>query len=190
LPDRDTWPLDVSSDGRWILYGVGDIDGNKPHGALWVTALAGNGTPEMLIAEADDVFSAQFSPDGKWIAFDATVSGHAEVYVSPRPAPGERVSARWQLSSAGGRRPRWRGDGREIFYTRPDGMVIAASVDGSGSDFRISAEVPLFPAFQRLDVQTMDVTSDGQGFIINTLGGDEAEPLAVITNWTQTLKQP
>ena len=64
---------------------------------------------------------------------------------------------------------------------------MAASVDGSGADFRTSGEVALFPAFQRLDVQTMDVTADGQAFIINTLGGDEAEPLAVVFNWAQTL---
>ena len=187
LPDRDAWPLDVSSDGRWMLYGVGDITGNKPHGALWMTALSGDAKPEMLIPEADDVFSSQFSADVKWIAFDATVSGHAEVYVSPRPAPGEGLSARWQVSSAGGQRPRWRGDGRELFYTRPDGIVMAASVAASGSDFRTLGETTLFPAFQRLDVQTFDVTADGQSFIINTLGGDEAEPLAVITNWTHTL---
>jgi hypothetical protein len=109
------------------------------------------------------------------------------VYVSPRPAPGEGLSARWQISSAGGLRPRWRGDSRELFYMRPDGMIMAASVVAGASDFHVAGETPLFQAFQRYDVQTMDVTADGQSFIINTLGGDEAEPLAVVTNWMQTI---
>jgi hypothetical protein len=64
---------------------------------------------------------------------------------------------------------------------------MAVAVDGTGSEFRVTGETPLFQAFTRYDVQTMDVSADGQSFIINTLGGDEAEPLAVITNWTQTL---
>ena len=142
----------------------------------------------MLLPATEGVFSAQFSPDGKWVLFDATVSGRSEVYVSPRPAPGEGLSARWQISRAGGQRVRWRGDSRELYYMRQDGMLMAVSVDGTGNEFRVTGESPLFQAFTRYDVQTMDVSADGQSFIINTLGGDEAEPLAVVTNWVQTLQ--
>jgi Tol biopolymer transport system component len=184
---HDVWPLDVSADGRWMLYGVGRATGNRPVGALWIRSLVDATPARTLVPESENFFGAQFSPNGKWIAFDAQVSGHAEVYVSPMPVPGEGLSARWQVSGAGGTRPRWRGDSRELYYNRFDGMIMAVSVDGSGSDFHSAGETPVFQAFQRTDGQTMDVSADGQSFFVNTLGGDEAEPLAVVTNWMQTL---
>jgi Tol biopolymer transport system component len=187
-PTHDTWPLDVSAGGRWMLYGLGQANGNRALGALWIRSLSGDADARMLVPDSERFFGAQFSPDGKWIAFDTEVSGRDEVYVSPMPAPGQGFSARVQVSNAGGMRPRWRGDSRELFYGRPDGMVMAAEVSATGADFHVGSETPLFRAFQRVDVQTMDVSADGQSFIINTIGGDEAEPLAVVTNWLQTLQ--
>ncbi|HEX6791221.1 MAG TPA: protein kinase [Candidatus Krumholzibacteria bacterium] len=186
---KDVWPLDVSSDGRWLLHGVGAVAGNRAFGALWIRSLTGAGPPQMLIPEALGFFSAQFSGDGKWIAYDTEESGRSEVYVSPMPLPGQGFSARWQVSTSGGMRPRWRGDSRELYYGRPDGMIVAVAVDGTGNEFRVGNETALFQAFQRVDVQTMDVSDDGQSFFVNTLGGDEAEPLAVVTNWVQTLRR-
>src|SRR5262249_6142488 len=174
--------------GRWLLYGLGQAKGNRAFGSLWLRSLTGDANAHMLLPESENFFSAQFSPDMKWIAYDAETSGHAEVYVSPMPAPGEGFSARSQISTAGGTRPRWRGDSREIYYDRPDGMIVAVAVDGSSKDFHVGSETALFQAFQRVDFQTYDVSADGQSFIINTLGGDEAEPLAVVTNWMQTLQ--
>ena len=91
---HDLWPLDVSGDGRWLLYGVGKANGNRPLGALWIRSRADAAPAHMLVPDAENFFSARFSPDGKWIAFDAEGSGRAEVYVSPMPpAPsGERTS--------------------------------------------------------------------------------------------------
>ena len=186
--EGDMWPLDVTSDGRWLLHGVGSISGNKAIGSLWIKALGSDSASQMLLPKSEGFFSAQFSFDTKWIAFDATVSGRSEVYISPRPAAGEAFSARWQISKSGGQRPRWRGDGRELYYQRPDGMIVAVGIDASGGEIHTGPETPLFQAFQRMDVQTMDVSADGQTFFINTLGGDDAEPLAVVTNWLQTLR--
>jgi Tol biopolymer transport system component len=185
-PEHDVWPMSVSPDGRWLLCGSGTASGT-PHGSLWMRPMMGDGAPRMLIPEADNVLGARFSPDGKWIAFSASVSGRFEVYVSPFPAGGDGLSARWQVSGNGGDRARWRGDGKELCYVRPDGMIMAVSVDGSGTEFRIAGEKPLFQVFQRIITQTIDVTADGEHFVINTLGGDEVEPLAVVTNWVQSL---
>jgi len=187
-PQHDVWPLDVSADGRWLLYGVGQATGNRPRGALWMRSLVDATSAHMLLPASEDFFGAQFSPDGKWIAFDAQVSGHAEVYVSPMPSPGEGLSTRWQVSQGGGTRPRWRGDSHELYYNRFDGMIMAVAVNSAGNEFHAGLETALFQAFQRVDGQTMDVIADGQSFIINTLGGDDAEPLAVVTNWLQTLR--
>jgi len=184
---QDVWPLDVSTDGHWLLYGVGQAGGTRAFGALWIRSLVDQTPPRMLVPESEGFFSARFSPDGRWIAFDASISGHAEVYVSPVPAPGAGLSARWQVSTGGGTRPRWRGDARELFYDRPDGMIMAVSVSTTGSEFHTTGETPLFSAFQRADVQTLEVSPDGRTFVVNTLGGDNAEPLAIVTNWTRTL---
>jgi hypothetical protein len=66
-------------------------------------------------------------------------------------------------------------------------MIMAVSVNVTGNEFHAAGETALFQAFQRVDGQTMEAGPDGQSFIVNTLGGEQAEPLAVVTNWTQTL---
>ena len=134
-PANDVWPVDASSDGRWLLFGKGTASGTA-RGSLWITSLSGNAAPRLLVAESDNFQGAQFSRDGRWLAFAATVSGRAEVYVSPLPVEGEGLQARWQVSGSGGDRPRWRADGRELYYVRPDGMIMAASVDGAGAEFQ------------------------------------------------------
>jgi Tol biopolymer transport system component len=188
-PEHDVWPFSVSSDGKWMLYGNGVASGT-PHGSLWIRPMQGNAPPRMLIPEAEQFSGARFSPDARWITFSASVSGRSEVYVSPVPSSDGGLSARWQVSGNGGDRPRWRGDGKELYYVRPDGMVMAATVDGGGNDFRVIGEMPLFQVFQRIITQTIEPTADGQYFVINTLGADEAEPLAIVTHWLQSLPQP
>jgi hypothetical protein len=152
-----------------------------------MTSLTGNAPPRLLVPETDEFQGAQFSRDGKWLAFSANVSGRTEVYVSPVPSGDEALQARWQVSGKGGDRPRWRADSRELFYVRADGMIMAVTVDGTGVEFRVVGEKALFQVFQRILLQTICVTGDGERFVVNTLGGDEDEPLAVVTNWLQTL---
>ena len=67
-------------------------------------------------------------------------SGKDEVYVAPFPGPG----GKWQISTAGGTFPRWRRDGTEIFYLAPDNKMMAAAVNGKGSNFEVGAVKPLF----------------------------------------------
>lgn len=185
-PIDDVWPIAASPDGKWLAYGKGVASGT-PTGSLWLTPLAGGGASHLLIPETDGFQGARFSTDGKWIAFSANVSGRSEVYVSPLSTDVDGLSARWQISGSGGDRPRWRGDGRELYYIRPDGMVMAVTVDGSSSDFRALGETALFQAFQRILVATFDATADGEHFVINTLGGEEGESLAVVTHWLASL---
>ena len=71
----------------------------------------------MVTDFAGDETEGQFSPDGKWVAFVATVSGRAEVYVQAFP---DSSSGRTQVSTAGGSQVRWSADGRELYYLAPD----------------------------------------------------------------------
>jgi eukaryotic-like serine/threonine-protein kinase len=185
-PKEDVWPVATSADGVWMAYGKGVASGT-PHGELWMAPVVGNGPPRRLIPASDGFEGASFSPDAKWLAFAATVSGRSEVYVSPLPASGDGLPARWQVSDNGGDRPRWRSDGKELYYDRPDGMIMAVTVDGSRPEFHVVSEKPLFLAFQRIITQTLGVTPDGEHFVVDALGGDEGEPLAVVTHWTQAL---
>ncbi len=76
---------------------------------------------------------------------------------------------------------------KNYYSDRPDGMIMAVTVDGSRPEFHVVSERPLFQAFQRIINQTLGVTPDGEHFVVNALGGDEGEPLAVVTNWTAAI---
>jgi Tol biopolymer transport system component len=138
------------------------------------------------------VSTAAYSPDGRWIAFTSLATGRPELVIVAAPRRGETPdpNARlWQITSAGGDKPVWRADGRELYYQRPDGTLIALAVAGTGSEFRVASETPLFQAFQRAFVHSYDVTPDGQRFVVIVSGGDNVAPLAVVSDWTRTLRR-
>ena len=64
--------------------------------------------------------NAQFSPDGRWIAYASNEPGNLEIYVASFP----EVNGKWQVSTAGGQEPRWRHDGKELFFVSPEGKMI------------------------------------------------------------------
>lgn len=105
----------------------------------------------------------------------------------------EQLAApKWQVSKAGGNWPRWRSDGRELFYLAPDDTLMAAAVNGRGSTFEVGAARALFatrapPINLR---STYDVASDGQRFLIITLAEEAAlAPITLVVNWPALLKR-
>ena len=103
---------DWSRDGRWLIYSETAETGIA---SLWTLDLKGAGKPEHFLPEDFDSRDGAFSPDGHWVAYDATESPVQQVYVQSFP-PGR---GKWQISSVGGSQPRWRRDGRELFYVDP-----------------------------------------------------------------------
>jgi Tol biopolymer transport system component len=129
---------------------------------------------------------ATFSPDSRWVAYASDESGRNEVYVAPFPGPG----GKWQVSADGGSWPRWRRDGREIFYMAPDNRLMVAAVEGQGSGFQISAVQALFETRARINQRAMyDVTPDGQRFLINTIVEQAVQPITLVVNWPALLKK-
>ena len=129
--------------------------------------------------------SAQFSPDGKWLAYASDESGRFEIYAAPFPEPG----GKFQISSSGGIHPRWRRDGREIFYVALDRKLMAAEVETSPA-FRVGAAHALFPTRPRAIGSIYDVSSDGQKFLVANLTSEEAsQPITLVLNWTAELKK-
>jgi Tol biopolymer transport system component len=182
------YPTDWSPDGKVILYRSLDPGSNLE---LWVLPIDGNRKPIPFIRSAFGVSHGQFSPDGRWVAYTSNESGKWEIYVAPFPGPG----GNWKISTAGGSEPRWRGDGKELFYVSPDGKLIAVEVKAVGSAFEAGATMPLFQTRRREhisagDLFSYDVSSDGQRFLVNTdVGETTASPLTVVVNWTKDLKR-
>jgi Tol biopolymer transport system component len=133
--------------------------------------------------------NGQFSPDAKWVAYASNETGNWEVYISPFPSAG----GKWQVSRGGGE-PRWRRDGKELFYLSAEGKMMAVPVK-LGSTVEAGQPVELFQTHMRQpisaqDVFSYDVTSDGQKFLVNTkMDTPSAAPLSVILNWTSELEK-
>jgi eukaryotic-like serine/threonine-protein kinase len=129
------------------------------------------------------------------MAFTSDRSGRREVYVRPFP-PGE---GEWTVSIAGGEEPRWRGDGKELFFEAADGKMMAVPVKalaGAKPSFEAGAPVALFDAHiahsRAAALFEYDVTADGKRFLIDTTSGAGAAsspPLTVVTNWNAGAKK-
>ena len=178
LGGLNNYPNDWSRNGKYILY----TGGNN---LLFMTV------PELkssLFLKAASVLrNGQFSPDGKWVAYASNESGKWEIYVTSFPEPG----GKWQVSTGGGEQPRWRGDGKELFYLSSDGKMMAAPVT-IGANFDAGTPVPLFQATPRPPVASAelfvyDVSRDGQRFLIITPVKQETAPMSVVLNWTAKL---
>jgi hypothetical protein len=113
-----------------------------------------------------------------------------EVYVSPFLSG----NGKWQVSTAGGQEPRWRPDGRELFYLSPDGKMMAVPV-ATGASFEAGSPVVLFQAHRRQpissqDIFSYDVSGDGQRFLIATQVDEaNAAPLSVLLNWASEMEK-
>lgn len=155
---------------------------------LWILPLAGEGHAYRFYPGNVSQYHGQFSPDGKWIAYSSNETGEFEVYVQPFPASG----AKWRISTQGGAQPRWRSDGKEMYYRLRDGKVMATSVTFSGK-IQVGLPQMLFqaspdPFYPDLG-NSYDGTRNGQRFVINTLiDNDRVSPITVIVNWPAALK--
>ncbi len=181
-------PADWSLDGLFILYRGWDTKTNEI--SLKVLPVTGDRKPMSVVNTKGERTAGQFSPDGRWVAYCSNESGRREVVVAPFPGPG----GRWQVSTAGGSEPRWRRDGRELFYLAPDGKLMAVEVK-RGPTFEVGEAIPLFQTRRRElvsfgDLFSYDVSADGQRFLISTdVGEATPSPVTVVLNWTAELKK-
>jgi Tol biopolymer transport system component len=175
-------PNDWSADGRFLLFGS---VGGSTNSDLWILPMRGTGEPYIYRQTVSSEGHAQFSPDGKWIAYQSDESGRAEVYVEPFP----RIAAeskRWQISAEGGGLPKWRGDGNEIYYITAKGKMMTVTVGTQGA---LSPGAPrmLFETHALPHTWNMfDATPDGRRFLVNTpLEWASSAPIIVVANWTE-----
>jgi eukaryotic-like serine/threonine-protein kinase len=172
-------PWDWSRDGKYVLA--------RKERELWYVSVSDH-QPHLLLQSPWLIRNAQFSPDGKFVAYASSETGNWEVYVSPFPG----FTSKWQVSREGGEEPRWRRDGKELYYLAPDGRLMAVDVRTT-TGFESGSPQPLFRTHPRqpisaMDFFTYDVTADGQKFLVNTkVETVNSAPLSVILNWSTDL---
>jgi Tol biopolymer transport system component len=185
LQDRSPLnPSDWSSDGKWIAY----VHNARTTGfKLWIRPSAAGGKPMPFSTQAYQEWGAQFSPDSTMVAFVSNESQTPEVFVAPVQNPGGKVP----ISIRGGTTPRWRRDGKELFYASIDRQSIWA-VSIQTSPFRKGVPRQLIwlgsaAALNRAGDMVYDVDSQGERFLVSF---PEANPgtsrITVLKNW-QTL---
>jgi serine/threonine protein kinase len=180
---------DWSPDGRWIAY---SRTTQQTGVDLWLKPLTNGATPQPFSTERFDEGGAAFSPDARWLAFVSTEAGPPEVYVAPVERPGERT----RISIGGGTTPRWRRDGRELFYASPDGRAIVRVPMQLGPTLKAGVPARLFTItasaaarFARRNI-VYDVAPDGQRFLINVPAEEPSSSrITVVLNWTGALNE-
>jgi Tol biopolymer transport system component len=177
-----TYPIDVSRDGRLLLFMQSTSRGYD----LGVMSLTGDRRLDAFLAGPFNEVQGRFSPNMRWIAYASDESGRFEVYVRGFPADSSRSTT---ISIGGGMQPEWRRDGKELFYVSADGKLTAVSVDTDAPAFTAGAPRPLFEV--RMPEPTAPypnhyaLTGDGQRFLVNTVVEQPTQPaLTVILNWT------
>jgi Tol biopolymer transport system component/predicted Ser/Thr protein kinase len=179
--NMDSW----SKDGRYVTYrrdtGTGSSD-------IFVLPLSGNEKPFPIVQSPTAEFYADFSPDGKWIAYRSLESGTSQVYVVSFPAGGLKR----QISNNGGVRPKWKQDGKELYYLALDGKLMAVDIT-LGTEVYSGTPHVLFDTKMTVLAdwsRQYAATLDGQRFLVLKSVGEEApKPITVVLNWTSLLEK-
>jgi Tol biopolymer transport system component len=178
---------DFSPDGRYLMY---DDHHPKQRQDLYILPLQAIGSGErkpipFVVTPADETLG-QFSPDGRWVAYSSDESGRREIYVQGFAA--DRVPSaavgKWTISTAGGDKPRWSADGRELYYLSPDRKMMVVPIK-SGATLEPGVAAPLFAVPVLSGFLPYDVGPDGR-FLLNVVSdvaATRATPLTVVLNW-------
>ena len=185
--EDDERPQSWSPDGKYLVF-----DRRAPSrqgiSEIQIYPFDGDHKPYSLLNAAYANYGGQVSPDGHWIAFVTSQTGRPEVYVSNFPKP----TGKWQISSTGGLTPRWRRDGKELFYATLDGILMAVEVTPGKNDFTVGASKPMSqkPVSVRVSAYDAiyDVSPDGRRLAVARVKkGSLHAPLTLLSNWSHAL---
>ncbi|HEV8118715.1 MAG TPA: protein kinase, partial [Thermoanaerobaculia bacterium] len=173
---------DWSPDGRFLAIELREPKGGR-RVSLSMVSLSGDRKVTTYLQRSINNGESRFSPDGRWLAYTSEESGRNEVYVGAFPGPGER----WQVSTEGGIQPRWRRDGKELYYLSLDLRLMAVEIKSSGEILEPGVPALLFephplPTF-------FDAAADGQRFLVMSSGVEQSPPITLVQNWAPALKK-
>jgi Tol biopolymer transport system component len=169
----------VGPDGKFLLFVTLAGSGSSGLWTLLLTPVSPGSAPKPMPVLPAGTRFAKFSPDGRWVAYISQESQRDEVYVSPFSRPGGKR----QISTNGGIKPRWRRDGKEIFYLSLEGQLMATEVRMSGETVEVGATRPLFGGITIANGYGYDISTDGQR-ILATVARDQKsnEPITLVQN--------
>jgi Tol biopolymer transport system component len=173
-------PVSFSADGRLLVLEEDLLEGR---GKLLALPVDGSGEPRPLLGSKAWERFGQVSPDGRWLAYASDEPGRFEVYVTTFPQAGTR----WQVSREGGTEPRWRGDGRELFFFGADNVLNAVPVSVQGTVISFAEPQRLFQVAEHWGWRYA-VARNGQSFLVRTPLEERAvSPITIFTGWSRTL---
>jgi Tol biopolymer transport system component len=167
--------LDWSPDGRHLLYASQTATTGRD---IWSLPLFGDRRPFAVVRTAFEETIARFSPDGRWIAFQSNETGRNEIYVQPFPGPGGKS----QISTAGGTEPRWRRNGRELYYLSTDSRLMSVGLTVTDQTRMSAVPEALFSLPAILAGAEYEAAPDGQRFLFTAITRD-ASPITILLNW-------
>jgi serine/threonine protein kinase/Tol biopolymer transport system component len=170
-----------SSDGRYMLF---TAKNEKTGSKLWVLPLFGKGEAYLAVQRESEQFTGSLSPDNQWMVYESTDSGRSEIYVQRFSESGDRS----QISIDGGADPRWRSDGKEIFFVAPGGTLMASKVGVAAGGKQVQPEKPVSLFQTNLTVgggkeHGYAVTHDGQRFLLPVSVEKSTPPITILLNW-------
>jgi len=180
-----------SPDGRFLLFTEQNETTNSD---IWVVPVDGERKPEVFLNSEFNETQGQFSPDGHWIAYVSNETGEPQVYIQPFPrgaGSGEKIS----VSGDVGVMPRWRRDGKELFYVRVRGGNRIMAADFSTTPSAAAGiphglfTVPIMGTNAQLFL--WDVAPSGDRFFLSALPEikESDAPLTVVLNWQRMLEK-
>jgi Tol biopolymer transport system component len=174
--------FDWSRDGEYVAYSSTRTSSGTQDILIYSTA---RGESEPLIVGEATYSGARFSPNGRWIAYVADDTGRREVFIQVFGGDDVKAGARWRLSTAGGEKPHWRNDGREIVYLDPQRRMMAVSIEEREGRLALGTPEELFTIHDM--IVASDATGDHQRFLLATRDEVVSEPLHVILDWPADL---
>jgi eukaryotic-like serine/threonine-protein kinase len=180
LPTGFRSPWDWSRDGKFILFSENDPNTTRD---IWVAPLDGQKPYPLLQTQFNESY-AQFSPNGRWVAYLSNETGNNELYVARFDNPREKR----RVSTSGASQPRWRDDGKELFYLSADNNLMVVPVK-EGDAFDPGEPSALFK-FETIADVYFDVNSKGDRFLMFATDPiARATAFTMVLNWTSDLKK-
>jgi hypothetical protein len=177
------WPLDWSPDGRTVLYA--QIDPVSKFD-IWAVPVDGSAGAVRVVSGPGKDNEARFSPDGRFVAYQSDELRETRVYITPYPPTGRQIP----ISEGTGSEPRWRRDGRELYFRTPDGTLmavdLAAGVDDHAAPRRLFSGIP---SPGNTSIFTYAAADDGQRFLLAASRSGAQPPIVVVLHWQAALGQ-